>query len=303
MGIMNYLKNLKSRIFKEDVVETDSINVKMLTDTVTAYKKAYLYFENTPIRSEQVKIYSATLNIKKKDNGRSVETKNFIHALYLDLEKVLQNAVILSSINDRELEDITITASIPADKANLIKISDAMVFISNFATTFLNYIMSLEMLEYKLFQQEGVKIPKYTVTYVIDNLPKFFTCLEEYSVEKEEFEKKVTSIPPMSLNKKSKDVVSTLHNIDIDPFGDLIAFNNFSPIYIIRSTIAAYQADRYDRMVLEKKVSELKLMYLESLKNDENNASLLDEIQRLESKIASLARKIDDINEDTGINK
>lgn len=302
MNIFEYVKKLTSRIFKDDVVENDTINIKEFNENVLeSYKIGSEHFKSNKITSNEViglsvKFYS---NVKIKGN----KANNFITDLYNSLLKCKVICASIERLNDKYLEAEIVNGGITAKKAALIKASDAMSFITSFSLDFLLYVYDCEVVE-----KDSIKGEKYDVTpamkeYVNSNILKFFKTVSDYSVEVKEFEDTINEIPEVIISEKSESSVSGLYEShELDPFAQAhVIANGFSPMFFTRGIIAQFQVNRYKENKLKKQQLEYKLLLIQNLDKGENSASLINEIEITKGRIEKLSKMIREEEEAVGI--
>ena len=312
MKIFDFLKNIKNRLFKDDISETDSINIKMVNSCLASAESLRNYFSSNSIKSNKIKIYNSIyLECQRNNDVKSIvmhdnkvttngKSNDFIIGIYESLVKVTNIASKLNSMNEEIQDDDIITVSLSAKKTNLLRATDYITFICNFTTPFINHILHLEYLEYS---NEENKTPKYVIDYIDDNLINYFYCLKDFSVTPEEFEKTINDVPDVNINEKNLAILKGVNETKVDPFFNESNKSFYSPVFVMRSSLSSYQTDRYERLVLEKKKLDLQLVQLNSSKNGENNAAIESEIEKLNSKISRYAKAVSELEEDIGIKK
>jgi len=296
MSLLNYIEKLLPRIDKKTVLEDIRISKTELDQIVIpTYEEAARFSNTFSFKSKEV----SDIFQEMKNNYRSKllhREKNEISELKSALNVVRLNLGTIGDEIEKVLEETSITDTITAKKAVLVRAAENISFISRFSTDLLNLMYIYEHISRGV---ESVEVSVYMTKYVLPNTKNFFRLLETYSRDPDNFKRSIESIPEVIINRKGYDAIMSLHDREsVDPFNSAGTVNfEMNPIYHFRLMIAEWQANRYKSYKEKKKSLELKLLNLKLLDDGKRDIKLEKEIEYIENRISSLEYNIAKMDE------
>lgn len=292
MSIISYISSLLPSFSKNKVVDDARLTYAELeNNAVPSYAEAEKFFTNYKYRSQHAK----DMSVVYKRICRNDSDLNMVVAISKNLGRILSAKDKIMKHIESEFEDEIITSGISSRKLNLIRILEVVSFLTDFSLLFLNYMYVLETAE----QNKDTGYVRSNLSKAeVDHLNKCFTdfCLALNSLgrDKDKVEKAIDSIPDILLNiETGQSVVTTFSPDKLDPLS-LHGFssNTNNPIYHIRMMFAERQVAKFKRNKELKKVLELRVLNLMSLRENKEDAKLEKEIEYTQGRIQGLDHEI-----------
>lgn len=306
-NILEFVKKLLPTINKSDVLSDFETSLEAIDELQSLYSDLASYLDKNTIKSKEAKKvideFLAEL-YKSKDLPKINKRENFARVVLTLLENIKLNAKFLYDELDNNLSESTVTGSLEAKRANLLRSVAHYRFMTKMLTDLLNYIYTNEMSEENKHLAEEGKLNPHQVKELLNNLWILAKCVAGYAEDSDKFKAKVEKLSQVQLSKEENETIEALysHSDDIDLIQGLP--HNFigSPIYTIRLVFAQWQAQRYHEMKDKKKLLELRLQYLRQLKEKgEADINLEKEIEYLQNRITKLDYKLAKIEESANV--
>jgi hypothetical protein len=200
----------------------------------------------------------------------------------------------LNTVNDNLndlLEEDTLTTSITARKASLIRASEHITFISIYSLGLLDLIYGYEIAHVR---NEKLVITPSMHKNLIMLLPTYARLLETYSVDNKQFVNKIKAIPEVIISEDSYAAVAAVYKKDLLSPLNAPAVSGFigNPIYHLRLVVAEWQAERYKANRERKQLLEIKLLNLKLASEGKNDPKLDKEIEYIQNRIETIEYKL-----------
>lgn len=287
MNLMSFIKSLVPHIAKNDVLEDIRITKQELeSSTIPVAAQAAEHFKISKMKSSGAK---ALVNIFYRNYGlaRQGSTTSIATEISDKLKVVLENLIFIEKEFEQNASSDIIADGITAKKAIMLRALDQITFISRFTMDFFTVIYHDEANDANNDVEDNVSVPKIVLDRVDRNTAMYAGLLSVYGDKNFAFEKRFASIPEVLLSDKTQDAVAaTYGERNVDPYQApyILGFVG-NPIYHVRLLIAEWQADRYKSMKDKKKMLEMRLMHLQLLQENKNDAKLEQEIAYIQSRI------------------
>lgn len=292
MKILSYVASLLPSFKKSQVVDDARVAYTELeNNTIPSYTEAEKFFSNWKYKSQRAKDMAVVFKRIHKVDG----DKNMVVAISKSLSRILESKQSIMKRVQDQFEDEIISHGISSSKVNLLRILETVTFVSDYALLLLNYLYILETAE---VNSETGYVKSNLSPAEIDHINKSFLdfcqALNAIGRDKNYIEKAVDNIPDVLLSIDTGEVVvGTFSQDRLDPLA-LHSFNSSTnnPIYHIRMMFAERQVAKFKRNKELKKVLELRMLNLMSLREDKADAKLENEIQYTQGRIKGLDYEI-----------
>lgn len=302
MQILNFIKKLLPRIERSHVAEDLRTTEKELTTIVIpCYQHAVEAFKVIKLESVESKAMSTefyhNFNLRK-----AMKSLNFVSDINSRLKNFQANVVQIQSLLDTVLDKDIIREGLTVRSAFVLRAAGNMSFMSRYLLSLLNYIYMAEAAHRNAEVVEALQISKAEQNFVRVNFIRFTKLYSEYAINSEEFGRLLSSVPEVYVNDKTAAAAKALLEVNSDPL-EKTGFSNFvgSPIYKVRLMFAQWQNDRYESAKAKKQQLELRLLYLENQKKQNNDPTIENEISRLQDRIERLDYRINETDDELGI--
>jgi hypothetical protein len=203
------------------------------------------------------------------------------------LQIVLNNLKFVEKEFENSASSDIIAEGVTVKKAVMLRAVDQTTFISRFTMDFLTVLYRDEALEINPEVEENISVPKIVIDRVDKHVALYANLLSIYGDKSFDFEKRFSSIPDVIMSERTQEaIVATYGESKLDPYGAPTVQGFLgNPIYHIRLLVAEWQANRYKAMKDKKKMLEMRLMHLQLLQENKNDAKLEQEISYIQSRI------------------
>lgn len=228
---------------------------------------------------------------------------NIISDISLRLGFVVDNANYVQEQLDNIFETDILSEGLTVKQAHFMRAAEAFYFISKFSLDILKYIYHKEAEKVNPDINETIELSKLNIKLVEKNINVFAILLSNYGIPNEKFKKIITGVPEVMINTRTFRTIEGLYKEkEIDPFTrGLISNFTYSPIYIGRTILAEFQNDAHKANKEKKKELELRLLYLQSVNEKENNPSLEKELSITQQRVDKLEFKVYEYEEELGL--
>lgn len=303
MSIIDYIKKLLPRFERSSVAEDLRATEKELIKIVMpSYDQAASAFRTIKLESEEARSLQSQFVVNFKQPRWSA-AKTFIQDIDNRLKNFHENVVYISNILETVVDADIITAGLTSRSAFVIRSAGNMSFISRYMLSLLNYVYTVEAQHRDIEPEHGIEISKAEMKHVEERFHTFVKLFAQYSVDPDDFKKIYEAIPEMIVNERTnRMLLAMMESKEVDPFsGSGYAGFVGSPIYTVRLAFANWQNSRYESAKAKKQQLELRLLYLENQSKDRKDASLVNEIQRLQDRIERLDYQLAETDKELGI--
>lgn len=291
MNIVDFVKNLISRISKDDVLDDIDNTIKVLETCLLPISANFK--QNTgSFKSSKVK----TLLEPFVSNYKGKNKSDIIDVIATTTPMLLTNAKILKQMLEAEIEPDVIKDGLTAKKLILIRACEHLEFLSSMGLDVLNICCNIEVED----TNKDVDYEKpHTVlsNQTLSNLANYGFLLSSYAVEADKFKAMVDKAPETIFNSMNSNLIGSFYgSSEIDPL-NIHVMHNFrgNPIYHFRMVIAEWQTRRYKAKKEKKEMLELKILHLKSL-NDKNPDPKIEQmINHTQSRVNKLEREMEDL--------
>jgi len=296
MKILKFIKVLLPSLQKRDVMEDMRITISDLENNIIpSYKVAADFFSTNPFKAKETKELSNRFYKNLTSNGIHKQ-RSMIGDIHLRLVNYLEILRDVQDTMESSLDEDILNEAMSIRKANLLKIESSGFFISRYSSELLNYIYTLE--ENNL-SKDATSLPPKTVKYVNRLLTRYVYLLGDVGITLSEYKTIIAKIPDVIITEDNSSAIGSIYKeSDIDPISSDGLNFIYNPIYHIRLTISQWQVNRYKEAKDKKKVLELRLLHIKTLKQGVEDAKLQKEIDYNQSRVDKLNRYISDVEEE-----
>jgi len=288
-NITDFINSLLPSLKKREIQNDCDLMVDSLRHNVlVAYGEAVPYFKGYTFKDARLKEMETYFRKEHKDFGRL----NMVEYIAKELPTLITNMESVQHLIKDSFGDFIEREGMTYFKTNLIQLSIAGTFVSQYALRFLNYIY---LLESKAIDPngdtpspaEGLRQP--IVDWLEENFVPFADTFGQLTCQNHVLKESLKKIPEVIV---SANTIGTLHEtIGMDKLQPLT--NNFisprwNPFYHIGLAIAEYQVKRYKEQHEELIVCRLRLMNLEQLQKKEPSPALQKQIDTVQERINGL---------------
>jgi hypothetical protein len=263
---------------------------------IPSYEEANLYFGNKKFTSKSALDLVAVFerNYRSRLGKRTVSV---VEEIGEALKVVYSNLKATEDAIETLVSKTTLTETITARKAVLVRMAEQMSYVSRMSIDFLNLIYTYEQIEANV---EYAEVTVFQKKHVIPNIALFAKVLEAHTFSPADFKRKVDNIPEIIIDKDGFDAASSIYKRElIDPIdGPMLQGFEMNPIYHFRLMIAEWQANRYKSYKEKKKLLEVKLLRLRLLREGKRDPKLDKEIDYIESLVGKLEYSMSKMEED-----
>lgn len=303
MELFDYIKKLLPSIGKDQISEDLRITISNIDNQcLPTYNEASNYFKTNPIKSKKAKELEDKFYKNLDTNGVSKQV-NIISEVNLRLGFIRDNALYVQEQLDKIFEKDILSEGLTIKQTHYIRATEAFYFVANYSLDLLKYILHEETEHVNDKANDNIELSKFNIKLVENNIMDFAIILSNYGIPKDKFQKLLTEVPDVIINSSTIETVSGLYKEkQSDPFTRGLV-NNFTknPIFHIRAVIAEYQNNKYKSNKEKKKELDLRLLYLQSVKANDNNPSLEKEIMITQQRVDKLDSSIREYEEDIGL--
>jgi phage terminase small subunit len=297
MSLLDFIKTMVPNLDKDDIMEDIRITKDELVQiAIPSYEEANTFFGNKKFKSKSTLDLVAVFerNYRSRLGKRTVsvldEIGEALKVMHTNL-KATEDAI------ETLVSKTTITETITARKAVLVRMAEQMSYASRMSIDFLNLIYTYEQIEANV---EYAEVTVYQKKHVIPNIALFAKVLEAHTFNPADFKRKVDNIPEIIVDKDGFEAASSIYKRElVDPIDPpMIKGFEMNPIYHFRLMIAEWQANRYKSYKEKKKLLEVKLLRLRLLRDGKNDPKLDKEIEYIESLVDKLEYSMSKMEED-----
>lgn len=304
MKIFEYIKKLLPSISKDRISEDLRLTIAVLENQcIPTYQEASNYFKTEKLKSKEVINLINDFNRALESNGVSKQI-NMISEISLRLGFIRDNAIYVQEQLENVFEKDILSEGLTIKQTHFIRAAEVFYFISKYSLDVLKYIYHKEAELLNPNINENIELSKMNIKLVEKNLTIFTTLISNYGIPNEKFRKIITEIPDVIINSKTYNSVAGIYSKEkeTDPFTrGMISNFNYNPIYHLRMIVAEWQNDNYKANQEKKKELELRLLYLQSVKEKQISPSLEKEISITQQRVDKLDFKIHEYEEDLGL--
>lgn len=299
MEILEFIKKLLPSISKDQISEDLRITIANLDNqTIPTYNEASNYFKSNPIKSKKNQELERTFYKNLDSNGVSKQV-NIVSEINLRLGFIRDNSLYVQEQLDKIFQRDIISEGLSIKQTHFIRAAEAFYFVSNYSLDLLKYILHQETENINSEANDNIELSKFNIRLVENNISDFALLLSNYGIPKDKFQKTITATPDVVVNS---DTIALYKEREVDPFTrGLVSNFTKNPIFHIRTVIAEYQNDKYKSNREKKKELDLRLLYLNSVREKETNAVLEKEISITQQRVDRLDSSIREYEEDIGL--
>ncbi len=309
-GFVTYIKNLTSKIDK-NVVLTSMKEDAIVIEEYIPVLKSYIDFLNKNGSKSKVTAAMAAYYLRSYDGPVSNNAKaansdvaRMLTIMQSGLVKILPIVDELIKISDKDLPDTMVKNGVSVKDGVILKVSESIRLTISTAVTILKYVSVMET-NYLSGTNDSTLLTKNTIKS-INNVALLNGSMIAYfrSIKPKTMVTDLNSITNYTLINSDSDLMtekmidkSLLKLSSVKGLPIMAGFVG-NPIYHIRLAVADWQIASYNKRKEDKKTLELKLLYLKSISNNEENPKLEKQIQFYEKRVAKLAYNINQIEEE-----
>lgn len=299
MKIFEYIQKLLPSIGKDQISEDLRITISNLDNQcIPTYNEAINYFKTNPIKSKKNKDLEDKF-YKNLDSNGVAKQINIVSEVNLRLSFIRENALYVQEQLDKIFEKDVLSEGLTIKQTHYIRAAEAFYFVANYSLDLLKYIIHEETENIDNKANDNIELSKFNIRLVEKNILDFSLILSNYGIPKDKFQKTITAIPDVVVNS---DTIALYKEREVDPFTrGLVSNFTKNPIFHIRTIIAEYQNDKYKSNREKKKELDLRLLYLNSVREKETNAVLEKEISITQQRVDRLDSSIREYEEDIGL--
>ncbi len=300
MKIIDVVRAFLPHMDKDKVLEDLRVTSGELDNyALSSYRQATEYFKLNKSKSKQNKELM-DLFYRNFDMQGSPKQPNLAGEILKRLVFIKENTDYILSLAETLYERDIINEGLTAKKAVILKAASSVSFISRYSIDLLNYMYVNEALELNAEIEDSMQLSPAAIKYVQLNITRFATMLSDYGIPTKTFSKIVIGIPEVAISSKTANSVMGLYNEkELDPFGNQFKSGfTGNPIYHLRLQVAEWQSSRYKANKEKKKVLELRLLYLKSLKDGKPEAKIEQEISYTQDRVDRINRYLTEVEED-----
>lgn len=290
-GLKQIIDNMNHTVKKNDIIEqynktTTSLNnelLPMLVEVNKLIKDNNLELKDLP----ELNTLNRVSEFKSKD----------LRDLFGEITKIIKNidkkSNNISSIIDDELPDLISKDVITIKQATVLNILAKINNLVLYTPDLILYV--IDLIDYKITESK-LSMIKTKVSEIRQDMSTYGTILKffkEYNNIDDKFIKKLSNDKVLT-GGKDKNAINMLNGI-----GSRIPLTGFigNPIYHIKIWWMDKKLEQYEVLKEKKKLTELKILELQTRKNGENNPKLEKAIEYHTDKLESLEYKIREIEE------
>ena len=299
MSIFNFVKKLLPRIERSTVQEDLRTTEKeLLNIAIPAWNAAATHFKVNKLASDEA--VNMSMNFYRNfDLRHAAKSPNFVADIARRVSVVHANVAVLQDRLDELVEKDIISDGLTVRSAFVVRAASNMSLLSRYMLALLNYLYTVEAKHHDVNLEPGLEISKAELKYVEANFVRFVKLFSEYTMDTKDFAELLGTLPEVFINSRTQAAVQGMYNHKgLDPF-EQYGVSGFvgNPIYRIRLMVAKWQNDRYDSAKAKKQQLELRLLYLQMQKDENNDPTVVTEIQRLQNRIQGYDEYLREVEE------
>lgn len=302
MSILNFVKRILPRLDR-DIVSEDMRTTEKELETIVkpAYFSATNRFKLAPPRAEEFKAFQAMFDRNRKYFKNAFKQINLVSEINARLPDFLENVRYIRSILDSVVDNDIIRDGMTMRAAFVVRAAANMSMMSRYMLSLLSYLYMREAMARSSTIEEAISLSPADIDYVEKNFENFVRLYAKYAIKASDFQKQVSDLPEAYVNKAVEAYLKSISSVS-DPMEE-VGLSGFigTAIYTLRLPIANWQNARYEANRLKKEQLELKLLHLESLDKDKQDAITAREIGILQDRIDKLEAKLHETDEELGI--
>ena len=270
------------------VTEIDQINDKLKTFTIPAYT----HLGKTPFNSETAKYFEGIYNSR-------VTRGNMYDGVLKALQTCLELGEYLEDqVNTKFKDDIT-RASLTAYTLNLLKLTNIIDFVSDYARRLCRYLASTAV--NKLDGKDEMNgIVKAEQNFINGFKHAFFDSLKIINQPVKTIQAKLEAIPDIVVTPDNLDSVGAAVG-NVDPLAMNFIAISANPAMFFVHRIARYQANKYNQAKIDLQEIQCKLLKLKQSKSGKEDAKLDAQIEYYENLNDHVKAKIEEMEDDYDI--
>jgi hypothetical protein len=302
-NIVSFIKSLLPSLNKSDLESDLEISLDYISTIQDSYAKLeevqkVITFSSEAVKELEKEFYKEFSTVKHKVK-LSPFKKLSTDTLILFKNVKINGDYVLKDIF-KSLNDVVVSQSLTAYKANLIRLVGHYFFITRYALDLINFIYTEEIKNSELDTNADYNLNKKQIEFIKKNMWIYARLLAVYGDDHENFKLKLSSIEEINIPKdKIEEAIDAYDSYKIDIFNNLP--NGFigSPIYSVRLIFATWEANRYRMLKDKRKLLELRKLHLEVVKDKgQNDIGLEKEIAYLQKRLTNIDKQIADIESD-----
>jgi hypothetical protein len=281
--IKNLIPTVKKSSLEDDLEEAQKTFADIAVPTlVSASDLMKLQTKHSDLFTSFNDIFYTNIGIRR--------SKYFVSDLLEVVTNAQQNTDFVKKEVRKNLDEVTITDVISADKAQLIRAAMGLSVIADLVPQVMNTLMRAESALY----DKSIELTKSEFDHAQLLFRRLCSRLSSFGRPSAVFQKQLGAVPDARITLDNMSQVEAMHLKDIDPFAEAEA-NGFvpHPVLLVREQWANFQIWRYERNKRLKKTFELRVLMLKAQMNKEDTAALEGQIEYYENEIVKYTDKID----------
>lgn len=304
LNIVSFIRKLLPSLDKSELESDMEISLKNIPTIIEVYSNLEQILNTVDLTNKENKevvkeFYKELLN--HKPIGVKLSPKKNIASDTLILFKNAKiNGDFLYKQLFNKINDIIVGQALTAHKANILRAVGHFYFITKYALDLANFLYINEAEEgFKEGFNKDYKLNNKQKEIITKNVWIYSRLLSVYGSDPTAFKKNMENISEINIPKEEIETVVDSFNADkIDLFNNLPSGFIGSPIYSIRLIFAQWEADRYRRLIDQKKLLELRYLHYKLLKeNGKSDINIEKEIEYLQKRISDIDYSISKIEQ------
>lgn len=297
MKIINYLRSIGNLVGKGSVLEDLRLARTQFSDATEALKaadKSIGKFKSKEMLSVQ-NSYSTIM--------RSVGQKTLFGHIASNIANIQGTIDALEAVVAGEFDERIAAQGLDYRKANVLQLTDALVFASRFTIKLLSHALKHETAiareDKKLSETDTTSVMVFEAEYITQGLNAYCRVMGVITANSTSNVERIAKIPEILATESNfNQLRGTVGDAVLDPFGFSATNFRYNPIRAIRMARVEAKAARAREAEVELQLAQLRMMQLERARQGKEDPGLEREIKYMQSLIDELSREITELTED-----
>lgn len=294
MKIVQYIRSLGNLFGKGSVLEDLRLARTTFTDAAECLKsveKSLSKFKSAEMKA----IQNAYSTVNRNTAGKTL----FAH-IAANINNIKANIDTLEAIVAGEFDEKIAAQGLDYRRANVLQLTDAIVFCSRFTIKLITHALKLESAalreEKKMSAIESTEVLGFEETYIKEGLVAYCQAMAVLTASSAQNSDRISKIPEILANDANYGTLrGTVGDATLDPFGFTATNFRYNPFRAFGMARVEAKAARAREAEVELQMAQLRLMQMERARQGKEDPALEREIRYTQSLIDDLAREIADL--------
>lgn len=295
MKITQYLRSIGNLFGKGTVLED-----LRLTRTIFNDMKPHLQGAEKAMARFKTKEMNA-INAAYGTAVRGASGKSIFGHIAANMNNITATIDTLEAIVAGEFDERIAAQGLDYRRANVLQLTDALVFCSRFTFKLLSHALKLECAaaraDKKMVEVETNEVMAFEESFIKEGLNPFCRAMAVFTMDAKQNADRLSEIPEiLATDANYNQLRGTIGEIKLDPFGMGATNFRYNPFRAIGMARVEIKAARAREAEVELQMAQLRLMQLERTRQGKEDPALEREIRYMQSLIDDLTQELDKYN-------